>query len=367
MRVKRDAVRIVCMTTTDMPTGAAPRRLTRPRDTRIVAGVCAAAGRYWDIDPVIPRVVLAVLTVFGGAGLVIYALGWLLIPEDGAPSTRFERWLEGHQGDRSRDLLIVVLALLAVGFVVNSNPFAHRISGAALLVVLVIAASALVGRRRNARLSPPLDDRPPGAAFGPTAAPYGPSGQPQTSQPTAVWTAPVAPPRPRSWLGWLTIGLALLVAGGFSIVAAAGWAHPQPADVLAACVGVLGVGLLVGTVYGRAWSLIPVGALLVGALAVANALPRNLTWTAGNRTWTPLAASSAPYVLEVPAGTTVIVHAKASAGRIDVFGEEQDGTGVDVRRTVASAAKHPTTVTLDLDMGFGDIELRGPDVFHAAA
>src|SRR3954447_13207990 len=98
------------MSTTEMPTADA-RRLTRSRDDRMVAGVCGGAARYFDIDPVIPRILLAVLAVFGGAGLVVYALAWLLIPEDGAPATRVERWLERRGGDRSRDLLIVIVAL----------------------------------------------------------------------------------------------------------------------------------------------------------------------------------------------------------------------------------------------------------------
>src|ERR1700759_2920337 len=102
------------MSTTEMPAAGA-RRLTRSRDDRIVAGVCGGLARYFDIDPVIPRILLAVLAVFGGAGLVVYALAWLLIPEDGAPATRVERWLEGR-GDHSRDLLLVFVALVALSF-----------------------------------------------------------------------------------------------------------------------------------------------------------------------------------------------------------------------------------------------------------
>src|SRR5437764_4065122 len=70
---------IVVMSTTEMPT-AEDRRLTRSHDDRIIAGVCGGVARYLDIDPVIPRIGLAVLAVFGGAGLIVYALAWLLIP-----------------------------------------------------------------------------------------------------------------------------------------------------------------------------------------------------------------------------------------------------------------------------------------------
>jgi hypothetical protein len=148
--------------------------------------------------------------------------------------------------------------------------------------------------------------------------------------------------------------------------------------------------LLVGSVMGRAWSMIPLGLILVGALAATNALPRNLTWTAGNRSWAPQTSGTHPaYVLGtgdarldlsllpahlpatvtsrvgagrlivvVPAGTAVDVHATTSAGRVDVFGHEQDGTGVDVRQTTPGIGAHPRTVTLDLQMGYGDVEVR---------
>src|SRR3954470_6093762 len=95
MSVPAGAMMIVTMTTAEMPTDRS-RRLTRARDDRIVAGVCSGAGRYVDIDPVIPRVVLAVLAVFGGAGFVVYALAWLLIPEDRSPGTPPGRRLQGN-------------------------------------------------------------------------------------------------------------------------------------------------------------------------------------------------------------------------------------------------------------------------------
>jgi phage shock protein C len=64
--------------------GPAQRELQRPRHDRMVAGVCAGIAGYFDIDVTIVRIVVAALTVAGGAGLAIYLAGWLLIPEEGA-------------------------------------------------------------------------------------------------------------------------------------------------------------------------------------------------------------------------------------------------------------------------------------------
>lgn len=389
----RGAMMIDVMSSTDVPT-AQPRRLTRSRDDRIIGGVCSGAARYFDIDPIIPRIVLAVLAVFGGTGLAVYLLAWILIPEDGAPSTRFERWLEGRGGDRGRDLLIVLVVLFSLGFLVDSHPYAHRLSGAGLTVLAILAVVVLVDRRRSGH----RPARPPSTAtydapFGPTAAPYGPSPfgsapAPSYDAPTTAWQPPAAP-RERSWLPWLVFGTTLLVAGSFGVVGAAGWANPQPVDVLTACVAVIGLGVLVGAFFGRAWSMIPLGVLLVAALAVANALPRNLTWTAGNRFWAPVGATvDSPYVLGagdaqldlnnlpahqsvtidsrigagrlrvfLPRDATVNLHASTSAGRIEVLGEEQDGTSVDVDRQLIGRGPAPSTINLDVQMGFGDVEI----------
>lgn len=63
---------------------ARPQPLCRPIQDRMLAGVAAGAARYFGIDVTIVRIILAVLTVVGGAGVPVYLAGWLLIPEEGA-------------------------------------------------------------------------------------------------------------------------------------------------------------------------------------------------------------------------------------------------------------------------------------------
>jgi phage shock protein PspC (stress-responsive transcriptional regulator) len=371
------------MTTADLPAGA-ERRLSRAHDGRVIAGVCQGAARYFDLDPVIPRIVLAVLTVFGGAGVVIYALAWLLIPDEGSPQTRLERWLRGGRQDFRRVLLLAVVAVCVVVFLANSNIFAHRAGAAAVAVLAALVLTELVGRRRGHGLLGPR--RPPSPAFyGPVAEAPAPAAgaAPMVEMPTRVRH------RERAWLGWMTIGAMLLVAGSLSLVASSGAAHPQPADVVAACVAVAGAGLLVGTFAGRARAMVPLGILLVLVLAVTDALPRNLTWSAGTRSWTPVAADIAPsYVLGagkadlglgrlagvtatvdarigagrlivfVPRGSGLVIDAKVGAGRIVILGHEQDGTGLSVRQVVPASGPRAGTLTLHLQGGFSDLEVR---------
>ena len=64
------------------------KRITRPRKDRIIAGVCAGIGRYFDIDPNIIRVVWIILTVVSfGVGIIAYIAAWLLFPEESEAET----------------------------------------------------------------------------------------------------------------------------------------------------------------------------------------------------------------------------------------------------------------------------------------
>ena len=56
------------------------RRLYRSEEDRVVAGICGGLGEYFSIDPVLIRLLWIVSIMLGGGGLIIYLLGWLLIP-----------------------------------------------------------------------------------------------------------------------------------------------------------------------------------------------------------------------------------------------------------------------------------------------
>ncbi|HBW21540.1 MAG: PspC domain-containing protein [Streptosporangiaceae bacterium] len=63
---------------------AGSQQLRRPASGRMLAGVAAGLAGYLGVDVTIVRIVLAVLTVVGGAGVPLYLAGWLLIPEEGS-------------------------------------------------------------------------------------------------------------------------------------------------------------------------------------------------------------------------------------------------------------------------------------------
>ena len=59
------------------------KRLTRPQNNKMLAGVCAGIANYFGLDPTLIRVAYALLTVFTAfAGVIVYLLLWIIIPED---------------------------------------------------------------------------------------------------------------------------------------------------------------------------------------------------------------------------------------------------------------------------------------------
>ena len=57
------------------------KRLYRSRDDRMIAGVCGGLGDYFNIDPTIVRLILLFLMLWGGGGILVYILAWIVIPE----------------------------------------------------------------------------------------------------------------------------------------------------------------------------------------------------------------------------------------------------------------------------------------------
>ncbi|MGC9375884.1 MAG: PspC domain-containing protein [Bacteroidales bacterium] len=59
----------------------ATKRLYRDPDNRVLGGVCGGLGAYFNIDPIVFRI-LFILIFFGmGSGLIIYIILWIAIPE----------------------------------------------------------------------------------------------------------------------------------------------------------------------------------------------------------------------------------------------------------------------------------------------
>lgn len=56
-------------------------RLTRSTTESMVAGVCGGLAEYFNIDPVIVRLIFVLVTLTSGLGLPVYLVLWILMPK----------------------------------------------------------------------------------------------------------------------------------------------------------------------------------------------------------------------------------------------------------------------------------------------
>ena len=57
------------------------KKLYRSENDRKIAGICAGIGEYFDIDPVLIRLIWVVFAFAAGGGIIAYLIAWMIIPE----------------------------------------------------------------------------------------------------------------------------------------------------------------------------------------------------------------------------------------------------------------------------------------------
>lgn len=76
------------------------KRLYRDPDNRILGGVCAGLGAYFNIEPVLIRLIFVLIGLFFASGILIYLILWLVTPE--ASTLAQKREMRGEKFDFSQ-------------------------------------------------------------------------------------------------------------------------------------------------------------------------------------------------------------------------------------------------------------------------
>jgi phage shock protein PspC (stress-responsive transcriptional regulator) len=87
------------------------KRLERSRSDKMVAGVSGGLGKYFDIAPAVFRLGFVVLTLLGGAGILVYLAAVIVLPKEGDEASLAEDILKKRRDHPAR---LVALGLIAV-------------------------------------------------------------------------------------------------------------------------------------------------------------------------------------------------------------------------------------------------------------
>ncbi|WP_433624502.1 PspC domain-containing protein [Nocardia sp. CA-120079] len=166
-----------------------------------IAGVAAGFGQRYGIDPVLVRVALVVSTIFGGAGIVLYLLAWLLFNEAGDQYSAAESLFGKGHSSQSQTKTIVLIVALAIA-VSTIGPVGVGLAGSGMISMSLLLAGWWMLHMRNPQPPPGTSSLGgldggltatgyPGAVFPPRTMPgdfYGPESSmytPYTKLPDA--------------------------------------------------------------------------------------------------------------------------------------------------------------------------------------
>ena len=344
---------IGAMTSQDpQPTAPAARLLRRRTTDRVIGGVAGGLGDYFNVDPLLIRIGFVGLIIFGGAGLVLYVIAWLLMPAEGhdvSPVEAFVRSI-GLTPQRIGWIAIVLAAVIVafswaspVSYPVDGSGYPYGYYGAPLgisapvvfwAVVVVVAGYLLFRRRETSPATAGVTDEQDSSTGEGTIRRFGPTfGRIVTlavggvavillinswnlnipgdggllwavavilvgffliRRPATALTAQISPPRtpavrrPPSPLAWYVCAALLIAVGLLALASQLGDVDVAPGQFFGAALAVLGIGLVIGGWWGRARILILVAVLLVPIAVTASFVTAPLEGGVGDHTFSPV-------------------------------------------------------------------------------
>lgn len=362
----------------------------RRTDDKWIAGVCSGLADRLGVDPVIVRVALVVLSLFGGIGLTVYLVAWALLPND-KDEIAIERALRDGDGG---SIVVIILAALAL----FGGSWWGSDSGWGVPWGLVLVGGLVWWLVQRSRNRPDADQRVSAQQSGtPFAA--GPSPTPFAAGPSPTAPNPVVPRRPRRRSGGplmalLAIGLALVTYGSLTWLGTEfNWSGDHLAIALAGSLAVIGLLLVVLGLAGwragfvaflaailavAAWSstVVPAGIHVGGRVGDATWAPTSVTPDANyhlgvgkgvldlsglpteglRETKLPAYVGLGDLKVVVPQGLTVKVVGHVGLGEILLPGDTgSDGQGgTDISRSIV-IGDGPTEVVVDAGVGIGQL------------
>lgn len=123
------------------------KRLYKSRTNKVVDGVCGGVAEYFDVDPVLVRIIFVLFFFFGGSALIAYIVGMIIMPrapyeQAQEPETKAEKQEKVSPSPPEKpaptsaspiagSLVIGIILIVLGGFFLLDNldfPFLHRFS-----------------------------------------------------------------------------------------------------------------------------------------------------------------------------------------------------------------------------------------------
>ena len=157
------------------------KKLYRSRKDRIIGGVCGGVAEYFNIDPVLVRIIAVLTILINGIGVIAYIIAWIIIPQEPDQKPEKEKSglrekaeeivqdigehiRKGSNSDRKRSNAVVALILISLGILFLLNNFLPRFNFGKLwpliLVVIGLAILAQGSKKKDAGTSSEAKEKP---------------------------------------------------------------------------------------------------------------------------------------------------------------------------------------------------------------
>jgi len=116
-------------------------RIYKSSRDKVLAGVCGGVAEYFNIDPVIVRLIWVIATLAGGAGLLVYIIAAIIMPQDGE-NNPIEREYDNYDSDKGKKILGIAFVLFGIFFI--SRNYLRWIDNEALIAVALIGVGVFL-------------------------------------------------------------------------------------------------------------------------------------------------------------------------------------------------------------------------------
>lgn len=103
------------------------KKLYKSRENKVIDGVCGGIAEYFDVDPVLIRLIFVLFFFFGGSAILAYIIGIIIMPVKSF-DVKIEKADEGKKVtpvDSNKSSLIIGVVFIIIGtfFLIGKIPF----------------------------------------------------------------------------------------------------------------------------------------------------------------------------------------------------------------------------------------------------
>ncbi len=112
------------------------KKLYRSVTDKMIGGVCGGLAEYFDVDPVIVRLIFVLAVIFGGSGILAYLILWIIIPQRPYIITPYNSQSKDENSEQKNET--------KSNFESNINPVSYRKKGTTSLAGILLIVIGVI-------------------------------------------------------------------------------------------------------------------------------------------------------------------------------------------------------------------------------